>query len=531
MEKTITEFLAYLKIPVSAAYFERLLLSHADYPSLLSISDVLNRLGVLNVTGKIEKSRLNELSFPYLLQLNKLYGTVIEIRSQADLHSKQDDLQYWDGIVLHIEPTTTVTDVENNRYYKNEKFDKAIRIIFLSVVAVGLLWPIIYNFSYFSSLIFITAALGVVVGFFLVSKELGVKYDIIEKFCTAGKNSDCDKLLNSGEAELISGIKLADLVLIYFVFQTFFVSVSVAFTGFMPDIVGSLSLISFLLVPVAFYSVYYQYFRAGIWCRLCLIVDSILVMQALLFGYQVRAADNVLFPIRYEVLLVELVALTAIGCAILLYKRRIEDNSSLNMMLPKASRIKNTGSVFIHLLQQQAGRDIPLLSRDICAGDANAAVKLVMISNLFCMPCKEQHEVIEQLLETFPDKVRVTYRFVVSKDRGANVYLVNYWLNHIYGMTNESANTQKLIHDWYAVMDLEKFKKMYPSEAGDSSAAEEIVDDQLQWIKSQGILRTPTFFINDYPLPKGYELADLIAIVPSVADEWMEPIHTVPLTS
>ena len=56
MEKIVSEFLHFLKIPVSKKYVEKIIRAHPDFPSLLSISDVFQRLGVDHRVARIEKN-------------------------------------------------------------------------------------------------------------------------------------------------------------------------------------------------------------------------------------------------------------------------------------------------------------------------------------------------------------------------------------------------------------------------------------------------------------------------------------------
>ena len=121
MEKVVTQFLKFLKIPISGSYVERLIIDHTDFPSLLSISDVFNRLGISHVVTKVEKERVNELEYPYLAPLSKGRGNILIIKDGNDLRRHQTLLKdEWDGIVLQAEPTKTILDKENNEMYARE---------------------------------------------------------------------------------------------------------------------------------------------------------------------------------------------------------------------------------------------------------------------------------------------------------------------------------------------------------------------------------------------------------------------------
>jgi uncharacterized membrane protein len=521
MQKTISKFLADLKIPVSESYCESLILSHADFPSLLSIVDTLDTLGISNVAGKIEKDKLPDLNFPYVLQLNTGAGDVVAIKNAKDLAARQYELQAWDGIVLKIEPPSTISDEENNRLYKKEKFYKVISIVFVVAMAALLLWPVIGNHSFTTVLLTMTALAGASIGYFLVAKELGTRYSLVENFCTTGKKNNCDKILNSDDAKLFGDIKLSDTVLAYFVFQIIFLAALTAWPQASPAMLATLSILSFLCLPIVIFSVYYQHFIAKTWCRLCLLVDGVLIIQLIIFGYlninnAVRLSD-----ISFETMLLEAFVFTIIGSLILLSKNVIERYNKLTTEYTRSLRVKNNSAVFQHFLsRQRVATTAEFMEHEILLGEnSDAPIKIITVSNLYCNPCKNQHEEIEQLLNIFPDKIQVAVRFVVAKDSGANRHIFQYWLKNIRNKPDEAINTRKLIHAWYEVMDLDKFKIKFPFEGATNPIGDEMVTQHLAWIKKQEAYRTPTFFINGYQMPDVYYMKDLKSLVVALAAE------------
>jgi hypothetical protein len=58
LSTVIYNWLKELKIPVSKTYIRQQLLSHPDYPSLLSITDTLTELRIENIAVQIQKNQL-----------------------------------------------------------------------------------------------------------------------------------------------------------------------------------------------------------------------------------------------------------------------------------------------------------------------------------------------------------------------------------------------------------------------------------------------------------------------------------------
>jgi len=52
MEQVVFQYLRQLKIPVSQGYLQKLIASHPAYPSLLSVADTLEGLGIDHKVGK-----------------------------------------------------------------------------------------------------------------------------------------------------------------------------------------------------------------------------------------------------------------------------------------------------------------------------------------------------------------------------------------------------------------------------------------------------------------------------------------------
>ncbi len=526
MQKTVSGFLKYLGIPISSDYCQQLISSHADYPSLLSIVDVLDRFGIKHMVGKIEKNSLQTLPFPYLLQINSNGGELIEIRSKTDLTENKEQLKYWNGIVLQVDQPSAILDEENNRLYKRERFLKAIEICLVFAAVTLLIWPHLYNLSLPLVLLQLTSTAGILLGYLLVAKELGIKYDTVENFCGSGKNSDCDKVLNSEGAKLVGDIKLSDAVLSYFIFQSLFIALSTTIPSIGTGLLWPAAALSFVFIPIILYSLYYQYFVAKTWCKLCLLIDGILVIQMLAFGYLIGKSVLDITVISGEVLAVEGLTFIIIGASLLIVKNAIEKSNQFSKGLEEGARIKNNANVFNYLLRQQRKINTKLMDHEVTMGNPEAPVQIIMISNLYCKPCKDQHSVIGKMLNNFPDKINVALRFVVSKDKDSNHYLILYWLKFIHHKKDESALTLKLIHDWYTLMDLEKFKNKYPlGKEEHVEIAEDIEVRHLKWINHLSIAMTPTFFVNGYQLPKGYTLQDLFALIPSLAHEVKTSVH------
>jgi ABC-type bacteriocin/lantibiotic exporter with double-glycine peptidase domain len=78
------QYLQLLEIPVSFEYLSRKIQSHPDYPSLLSITDTLDELGIDSATVHIGKGQLHEAPVPFMAHLNGNGGEFVIIKNLSN---------------------------------------------------------------------------------------------------------------------------------------------------------------------------------------------------------------------------------------------------------------------------------------------------------------------------------------------------------------------------------------------------------------------------------------------------------------
>jgi protein-disulfide isomerase len=517
MEKIVSRFLQLLEVPVSDKYVRKILAAHPDFPSLLSISDTLQRLGIEHAVGRIEKETLAELPCPYLLPLEIGRDDILLIRNKQDLTKHKSDLEQWSGVVLKAESPKKIIDKANQELFLKERRSNHYTVALLTLVGILLLFPFVVSFSWLVFTLLILAMAGIVVGYFIFAKEIGVTYSVVDAFCNPGKaaTNSCDTVLRA-DIHLL-GIKFSDAVLTYFVFQALALSLVQALpqaSGF----VTALAWLSVVTLPIILFSLYYQFFVAKAWCRLCLLVVGILAIQISVFAISyfndsILLLGNVPFAAAIELALL----FAAIGLAVLLVKSKIENANQLSSVGANGNRVKHAVPVFTQLLAQQKKVDNRPFEKEMRVGNTDAPIQLIMASNLYCNPCKLKHEVVSQLISSYPHKVSVAFRFVKSgKDDESVKHLLAYWVENIHAKENESENTMKLMHDWFALRDFEKFKKQCPIEP--NKEHEKLAAEHFVWIDKANVGLTPTFFVNGNELSSEYVIDDLLAMAPSLAD-------------
>ncbi|MEQ9098805.1 MAG: vitamin K epoxide reductase family protein [Imperialibacter sp.] len=523
MDDFLYQFMKRLNIPVSQRYLKTLLQSHEAYPSLLSIADTFQRLGLNYHIQRVARESLNTISFPYLLPLERSGGDIIAIENERDLEEKADELVSWNGVVIEIEPAGVVSDPQNKSELGRERLAKVASIVVLSSVGALITVLLINSFSFFGAAWLATCFAGAALGYLLFAKELGIKYQAIEAFCNAGVNTNCDKVLESGGAKFLGTLRLSDLTFSFFLFQALLFTLFSAFDEVRGEILSLLFIASMVAIPATVYSLYYQYFRMKTWCRLCLLTGLVLILQSILFTGSFFASEVIIAELKFGSMLClgTLFVAFAFG-VVLLSERLIDANEDFEKAL-SAGRVKNSAGVFMHLLFQQKHLAINSGEYEILIGNPDAEIRVTMASNLFCNPCKEQHKFVQEVVSTYSDKVSVAFRFVKSSKTldgivSANEYLIQYWLTNIFNSPRESDLTELMLKDWYDLMDINKFSDQYPLSQEIGQATYDVEKSHADWILASEIRRTPTFFVNGYELPQNYKIKDLTGLIPSLVE-------------
>jgi len=518
MEQVVARFLKALHVPVSKRYVRKLIQSHPDYPSLLSVSDVFERLGIPHAARRIYEQELTSIGYPYLLPLDKGSGDLLLIRNAAELSKHKEVLQQWGGVVLQAEPINKVHDSINDQLYAFDLSIKRLAIFLIGVLATVILLPLFNQVNWVAIAMLTTALAGAVTGYFLIAKELGIVNKAIDNFCNTGKNTNCDAILKADIK--FFGVSLSEVASAYFLFQV----VALTCTNIFPTVRSSflqlLIIPTLLTLPIIGFSLYYQKFVAKTWCKLCLVVVAILFVQACVFAaaYFTGGLQRVDVNLLHGVGL--LILFAGLGAIIKLIKTVIDRNGKLNMDA-SGLRIKHNAEVFLNLLSQQAKIETPFFEKEMTVGNSEAAIQIVMVSNLYCNPCKVKHKVVDQLLAVYADSVHVIFRFVKSAPYEVNgldagSYLLGAWLTHAHTKPDEQEITLQLLHDWFALWDLEKFAEKWRVDEQVREECIRLAVTQNAWTTTVGVQQTPTFFLNGYQLPEHYTVDDLIAMLPGL---------------
>ncbi|MEX2600013.1 MAG: thioredoxin domain-containing protein [Balneolaceae bacterium] len=529
MEQVVSRYLKLLKIPVSSSHCERMLQSHAEYPSMLSITDTLERLGISYQAARLAREEIEEVAFPYLLHPDreKRNGSWVLITSESDYTEFFDSTeQESDAYILQAEPVEAIQDEEVQKQYQNETYRRIVVAISLISITGLFLLPLAQVVDWMFVPLMLLSLCGVTTGYFLFARELGVKYPAVEALCSKDGSSGCGRLLQSEDAQIFGRWTFSDAAFSYFLFQLIVLGLLLPITDLVSPFLTVLFLMSMLALPVVGYSLYLQAVRMQ-WCRLCLIVDGILLTQAALFAQFVSTGTVLLDGMdSWIVPASSLILFGLIVSLVILVKLYVEGANRSSQRETNALRVKNSPFVFVHLLKQQRSVDTTPFEKELLIGNREAPIKILMAASLGCGPCKSGFEKVMNIFHLYPEKVHVSIRFSIKRveyDNSATspgAYILGYWLKNIHGNDNESEETEQLIRDWYSLMNLDEFKKRYPKQENlEDDEVKDLCNKHRDWIEEAEIAGTPTFFVDGYSLPNQFRINDLLTLIPGLSFE------------
>lgn len=525
MIDVIFDYLQTLKLKISYSYLKKQLLSHPDYPSILSVFDVLEQVGLNVQAGKIEGKHLSDIPFPYLLHATNYPSGFILINNKQALIEIQEKQQLGEGVILKVENKHGLSDSRNEELYKKEKFELWLRNAALLSICLLLLFSFLPVFSIVHGVFLTTILLGLSLGYVLIAKDLGVKYAAIESFCGAGTANQCDKVLTSEYSKLFGVVTFSDLVLTYFLVQIIVVSFIIP-TSRNPmmwwSVLGGLAVIS---IPVIAYSIYYQWAKIKAWCRLCLLVIGVLALQIGFFTYTLlNGLQSVIKPDLSVIGITGLLFLIT-GFGVIWVKELIKSREQAHQAEAFSKRVKYDPQVFMQYLLKQRKVDVTQFEKEIYIGNPEAPIRLVMASNLFCNPCTIMHEKLNVLLNVWPDKLQVAFRFLAVKKMSKEATdprepLLNHWLKHIHSSDAASGKTQQLIQSWFQRDSIDAFMGKYATDLEGNHELREIIALHDQWIKEAEITKIPTLFLNGFEFPQQCTIEDLTSMIPGLVDHF-----------
>jgi uncharacterized membrane protein len=526
--------LKILKVKVTRASIKKVLEQHPHYPSLLSVTDLLNHYRVENITVKLNLDRIKLLRQPFLALLKwkdaytEYYCLIKSVFETGVLllnsNTGRSEKYTWDefeklfqGIVL-IAERDDLSGEKNYEIERRKELKNVLTTNLLLLFAPCLtIFVGIYSFNtagfdknilpFIYSLL---SLLGIGTSSLLFWFEIDSSNKALLEVCGGENNNNslnCGAVLKSKRSSFF-GVSWSVWG------TTFFLSLLFGqlLNGFSnTDTLQYLTIFSILTAFYIPFSIYYQWKVVKQWCRLCLTIQFILFSQFLIAV--LSSSFNSTFLFSSPGLSWHGVGIFA-GIGILCF---LLSNQILNLLhnaksdktkLNESMRVKFDPLVFDSTLKRQKAISISTEGLGILLGNPNSKNKIVKVCNPYCAPCAKMHPVLDDLLEDIGD-LSVQILFTASTDHKDERAKPVKHLLAIYEANNEEL-TKDSLADWYNAPEknYDLFAEKYKID-GDLSKQTEKVDKMHDWCKKMNIEFTPTIFFNGYQLPETYNITDL----------------------
>lgn len=526
-DNAILTLLAYVKamrLKVTRSSVEETLLTHPDYPSMLSLSDALNKWKVENGVVKMSPVDLLKLNVPFITYLREDGGIFAFVRLVKDdsvewRHSQKgwrkeafgDFVTKWNGTALIGESSGESGEAG----YSQKRQLEILR--FLSSIGTGAAVVAILLILCYLQLwklpaeVQLRGIVGVllvnILGFFtclgLALIHLHPENELARKFCGAGDNTGCNKVLESDGAKLAGILTWSDVGLFYFASSVSLTFFSIADN----DLLCGLALMNFLSLPFTIFSIYYQAYVLKAWCRLCLLVQAILWVSCVFTTLSIGGVEDFSLRLFKSFPFLAISLLTALVVTKLLTNYLFITNE-LKRNIRDIRRLKYNKGVLDYLLSMEKGMpELPVDLDLVVFGDRASENVVTVVTNPFCEPCSQMHgEILKLFREGSATQVQFIFTSTNDPDdlRGEFVRRL---------MTFSDDTRIKHLNEWYKLKEKDLAQWNAGVDTSQNISAYQTVDLYRAWCRAANIVKTPTIYVNGRELPKVYGLNDVKLII------------------
>lgn len=336
----------------------------------------------------------------------------------------------------------------------------------------------------------------------LLVVEFDKSNSFAKSFCTAGRQVNCEAVLNSKGASIF-GIRWNEIGFFYFSSTILFLlAAGIPFEVKKPW----LAIASMLAAPYILYSIYYQWRVVKQWCLLCLAVQLVLVIESVWSIVNFRSSPT--FPDMQPVSILTIL-FTLLIPPVIWY--------SVKPVLLKATEEREYRAAYHRLLYDPERFDSLLKKQPvvpehdvigIMVGNPTAERTIIKVCNPYCTPCADAHTILDEII-TSNSNINMKIIFNASNDEKDRRKKPVAHLLAIYS-AGDPALTSRALHDWYSMKEknYETFAAKYRVN-GELEKQSEKIEAMSRWCREAGIAGTPTIFINGNKLPDDYSIEEL----------------------
>ena len=415
----LIKYITKSNISINKEELKLQLISHPSYPSLHSVTGVLEHIQIPNIAVRLQVNEkiVQQLPTYFIANISSEEGEelvlihkrnseikIIRDHKKIERISYEDFLQQWNGIIVAIEKDETVKEKEKSRFSKLLTWS-------LPLLAILLIGSFLMTApDAYSQIHFMLSILGLYISILIVKHDLGLSSEASNSICNISEKTSCEAILNSKAANLFGIFKLSDICISAF---SGYVSIWLLFGLVGIENYTPFYFFTLAALPFTLYSLYYQAVVIKKWCPFCLGIVSILGLQ----GGALLLKEN-----WTNSLAIDQIAFThfTLGFFIIILiwssiKPILRKKLALEELELEHYKFKRKFSIFNTLFQNSKSLNSnPSFKGEIVLGNSLAPIEIVVVTSPFCFYCKSAHDDINTILKSAQDKVKVTLRFRVN---------------------------------------------------------------------------------------------------------------------
>jgi len=496
----LDKLINYLKLDKQEFLFQ--FNSHPNYPSALAFSDTLNFMGVRNDAYELDKEYWDELPEEFIAIVDNSFSVVKKSGNQYSIYS--DKAKTLNKEELHRKTTDFVLLFEKDK--AESKSVTSYKPFVYGIFAIAILYSILTQ-TWYEALFNLLSLAGVYISLEIFNQKFGNTSAVIGSICgdTAGNQSvnSCNKIITQDKTSIL-GLKFSDFSLIYFIGITilglFLPTTSLIVKGF-----------SFASIIAIGYSLYIQGFVEKTFCRVCLLIISVLLAQLFISAF--------LFETIYfdtGIALLSLILWIVLFSSVLYLNNTLEEKEKLQKSNAKNLKFKRNYDLFKRELLEK--EKVTFTNNEtFFIGNKDAKLHLSIISNPYCGFCKDAHKIMENLLQKYPEYISVQMRFNYSPDK-QNEKFTNLISDFMYTYKNKTSDDfLKLVDYWFETRDENKIRQKARAVSGieDLTPLVEMSAEN----RNAGLNFTPIILINGYQFPDKYDREDIYYFIEELMED------------
>ncbi|WP_294246863.1 vitamin K epoxide reductase family protein [uncultured Chryseobacterium sp.] len=490
----------YLKLDKQEFLFQ--FNSHPNYPSALAFSDTLNFMGVRNDAYELDKEYWDELPEEFIAIVDNSFSLVKKAGSHYSIYSDQAKTLNKEELFQKSTDFVLLFEKDHAESRPTVNYQPFIYAFFAAILVFSL-----FTQAWYETLFTVLSLAGVYISLEIFNQKFGNSSPVIGSICgeTAGNQTvdSCNKIINQDKINFL-GLKFSDFSLIYFTGITIL-------AVFLPDtslLVKGFTLVSLIAIG---YSLYIQAFVEKTFCRVCLLIISILLLQLLtgllFFEYAILSVKTALSAILLWGIIFTLV---------LYLNNTLEEKEKLQKSNAKNLRFKRNYDLFKRELLESE----KIMFTDyetFSVGSKQPKLRISIVSNPYCGFCKDAHTIMENLLKRYPDDLAVQMRFNYNGDQ-QNPKLTRLLSDFMYVYRNKPEQEfLHLIDYWFKTKSEDQVHQK--SDAREESEDLSLLTALSSENRDAGLNFTPIILINGYQFPDKYDREDIYYFIDELTED------------